>query len=144
MASYAARFAFVAHDVKTVSGGLKLLLGNAEDHIADPEFQRDMLITVRAATARIDTLIARLREPADALSVAGRSDPGSSVRDLPERLRAIARSRGPQVAVECDGGGGALGHPMVYLTLSESGRADCPYCGRRFELKPGAKAGHGH
>ena len=46
--------------------------------------------------------------------------------------------------VACDGGGGALGHPMVYLTLSDSGRADCPYCGRRFELKPGAKAGHGH
>lgn len=114
LASYAARFAFVAHDVKTVSGGLKLLLGNAEDNISDPEFQRDMLITVRAATARIDTLIARLREPADALSVAERSDPAGSVPDLPDRLRAIARSRGPQVAVECDAIGSAAMRPDAF------------------------------
>ena len=32
----------------------------------------------------------------------------------------------------CDGGGGALGHPKIYLDLSRSGRVDCPYCGRRF------------
>jgi signal transduction histidine kinase len=29
----------------------------------DPEFQRDMLLTVRASSARINTLIARLRQP---------------------------------------------------------------------------------
>ncbi len=94
---YAARFAFVAHDVKTVSGGLKLLLGNAEAHIADPEFQRDMLLTVRAATARIDGLIARLREPAEA------APPPAPLRhsaDLPERLRRIAAARRADVVIE--------------------------------------------
>ncbi len=40
--------------------------------------------------------------------------------------------------VACDGGGGALGHPRVYLTLGPEGKIDCPYCGRRFRLKPGA------
>jgi uncharacterized Zn-finger protein len=32
----------------------------------------------------------------------------------------------------CDGGGGALGHPRVYLAIDQSGRATCPYCGRLF------------
>ena len=44
--------------------------------------------------------------------------------------------------VGCDGG--TLGHPLVYLNLGEDGAADCPYCGRRFVLAEGAKAGAGH
>ena len=40
----------------------------------------------------------------------------------------------------CDGGGGALGHPKVYLNLAKDGEIDCPYCGKRFVLKAGAKA----
>lgn len=39
------------------------------------------------------------------------------------------------VVVGCDGGGGPLGHPMVYLSLEQRGWIDCPYCGRRFILK---------
>lgn len=46
--------------------------------------------------------------------------------------------------VGCDGGVGALGHPLVYLTLGAEGRVDCPYCGRRFVAKPGAVLDHGH
>lgn len=42
--------------------------------------------------------------------------------------------------VGCDGGGGPLGHPLVYLNLGASGHVDCPYCGRRYVLKAGAKA----
>ncbi len=34
--------------------------------------------------------------------------------------------------VACDGGGGALGHPVVYLTFSSKDYTDCYYCGRRF------------
>ena len=40
----------------------------------------------------------------------------------------------------CDGGGGALGHPAVYLNMGEKREIDCPYCGRRFVLKEGAGA----
>jgi uncharacterized Zn-finger protein len=43
--------------------------------------------------------------------------------------------------VSCDGGGGALGHPRVYLNLGADGAVDCGYCDRRFVLKAGAKAG---
>ena len=48
--------------------------------------------------------------------------------------------------VACDGGGGALGHPKVYLHIDpEHGRITCPYCSRTFILKTlsGAKSG-GH
>jgi uncharacterized Zn-finger protein len=35
--------------------------------------------------------------------------------------------------VSCDGGGGALGHPQVWLTLDEAGRdVRCPYCSRYY------------
>jgi uncharacterized Zn-finger protein len=45
--------------------------------------------------------------------------------------------------VACDGGVGALGHPRVYLNITTSGVIDCPYCGRRYVLEPGAqRAGH--
>jgi uncharacterized Zn-finger protein len=44
--------------------------------------------------------------------------------------------------VACDGGGGALGHPRIYLNMRD-GEAECGYCDRRYVLKPGAAA-HGH
>jgi uncharacterized Zn-finger protein len=32
----------------------------------------------------------------------------------------------------CDGGGGPLGHPKVYLSLAPAGRIECPYCSRLY------------
>jgi len=46
--------------------------------------------------------------------------------------------------VACDGGGGALGHPRVYLNMGDREAIDCPYCGRRYKLKAGAKVVHAH
>ena len=43
----------------------------------------------------------------------------------------------------CDGGGGALGHPKVFLHIGEDGTIDCPYCGRHYVLGSSAKPG-GH
>jgi putative PEP-CTERM system histidine kinase len=78
--THADRFAFVAHDIKTVASQLTLLLANAEAHLANPAFQQDMLLTVRAAAERIARLIQRLRvqeaEPTAAL------DPLSRLRGL--------------------------------------------------------------
>ncbi len=37
--------------------------------------------------------------------------------------------------VACDGGGGALGHPLVYLPIGNKPFIVCYYCGRRFEKK---------
>ena len=57
---YGERFAFVAHDIKNVAGQLRLLTANAERHIADPAFQRDMLGTIDASVRKIGNLIRRL------------------------------------------------------------------------------------
>ena len=37
-----------------------------------------------------------------------------------------------QSRVACDGGGGPLGHPLIFLTLGNDGRVTCPYCSRVF------------
>jgi len=37
--------------------------------------------------------------------------------------------------VACDGGGGALGHPLVYLEMGHEPQVQCPYCGRLFVLE---------
>lgn len=39
--------------------------------------------------------------------------------------------------VSCNGGGGALGHPLVYLEMGADGEVTCGYCDRRFILKGG-------
>jgi uncharacterized Zn-finger protein len=52
----------------------------------------------------------------------------------PEVITVDAKS------VACDGGG-VLGHPLVYLAIPASHRAECPYCGRIFLHRPGAPAG---
>ncbi|MBS7812039.1 XrtA/PEP-CTERM system histidine kinase PrsK [Roseococcus pinisoli] len=92
---YARRFAFVAHDVKTVAHQLSMLHANAEHHMDDPEFQADLLTTVGAAAARIATLVARLRNPEAEESLA-------RVAPL-DRLRTIARNIGHAVEIRDQG-----------------------------------------
>lgn len=36
--------------------------------------------------------------------------------------------------VACDGGGGALGHPRVWLHLDEDDQVLCPYCSRLYVM----------
>jgi len=36
--------------------------------------------------------------------------------------------------VACEGVGGALGHPRVWIELGVDGEAECGYCDRRFVL----------
>ncbi len=44
--------------------------------------------------------------------------------------------------VGCDGGGGTLGHPKVFLKIGDDGEVVCPYCSRRY-LRPGADGAPG-
>jgi len=37
-----------------------------------------------------------------------------------------------EMVVACNGGGGPLGHPRVYLNLAPHGRVECPYCSRTY------------
>lgn len=103
LADYAKRFAFVAHDVKTVASQLRLLLANAEENLDDPEFQRDMLTTVRLAADRIDSLIARLRGPAEAVAPAAPRRSASAL-DPAERLSLLARRHGARVRLTAEAG----------------------------------------
>jgi uncharacterized Zn-finger protein len=41
--------------------------------------------------------------------------------------------------VACDGVGGALGHPRVWLEMGEGTFVECPYCDRRFVLASGVE-----
>ena len=41
--------------------------------------------------------------------------------------------------VACDGGGGALGHPLVYMDMGEDDFVECGYCDRRFVFASGKK-----
>ncbi len=34
--------------------------------------------------------------------------------------------------IACDGDGGALGHPRIFLELGDKPFVECPYCDRRF------------
>ncbi|WP_298918896.1 zinc-finger domain-containing protein [uncultured Algimonas sp.] len=48
-----------------------------------------------------------------------------------------------QKYVKCDGGGGALGHPVTWLDMGEADFVICKYCDRVFKLDPKAVPG-GH
>ena len=41
--------------------------------------------------------------------------------------------------VACDGTGGALGHPRVFMEMGEADFVECPYCDRRFVLTTGVE-----
>ncbi len=105
---YGQRFAFVAHDIKNVSSQLSLLLANAEFHLDNPDFQRDMLATVRAAAAKITALLARL-------SASEGDAPASVVAPL-ERIAAIAatlrQSRGVSLAIAPSRTHGKIAMPL--------------------------------
>jgi uncharacterized Zn-finger protein len=40
--------------------------------------------------------------------------------------------------IACDGVGGALGHPRVWLEMGEASFVECSYCDRRFVLAKGS------
>ncbi|MDR3538041.1 MAG: PEP-CTERM system histidine kinase PrsK [Acetobacteraceae bacterium] len=83
---YSQRFAFVIHDIKNVSGQLSMLLTNAEVHADNPEFQRDMLATVRASVGKITRLLTRLQADRQERSHA-LITPGDRLADLVEAAR---------------------------------------------------------
>lgn len=49
----------------------------------------------------------------------------------PETIEVPANSD----QVKCDGGGGALGHPLVYYSFDGQDRVECGYCDRVFVKK---------
>jgi uncharacterized Zn-finger protein len=60
---------------------------------------------------------------------------GADAIPAPETISVTSRK------VKCDGGGGALGHPVVFYDMGEEDFVECLYCDRRFVLAAGA-GGH--
>lgn len=46
-----------------------------------------------------------------------------------------------EMEAACNGGGGPMGHPRVYLNLAPSGHHECPYCSRQFVNRAVARSG---
>ena len=90
--------AFVVHDLKNIVTQLSLMMKNAQKHSQNPEFQRDMLMTVENSLDRMRQLMLQLRE--------GATPPGTNVGvDLVEIVRRIQKnaiSRGRQLEFELD------------------------------------------
>ncbi len=92
--------AFVVHDIKNLVAQLSLLLSNAAKHKHKPEFQEDMLATIESSVARMNRMLAKLRETPDA-SVASRIE-------LADMLEEVIRSKNafslkPALEVEATG-----------------------------------------
>lgn len=105
---YSQRFAFVIHDIKNVSGQLSMLLTNAEVYADNPEFQRDMLATVRASVGKITRLLTRLqaeRQERDHALIT----PAERLRDLIAARRVTAEQ--PIVLSDSSMGAGAAIDP---------------------------------
>ncbi len=64
-------------------------------------------------------------------------------RKVAAKPATIASRPAPEVIavhgdrIACDGIGGALGHPRVWLQIGAAGFVECPYCDRRFERTAG-------
>jgi putative PEP-CTERM system histidine kinase len=103
---YSQRFAFVIHDIKNVSGQLSMLLTNAEVYADNPEFQRDMLATVRASVGKITRLLSRLqveRQERDHALIT----PADRLRDLIDTCQ-MTRNRDIVFSDRTDGAGAAI------------------------------------
>nr|WP_294502641.1 XrtA/PEP-CTERM system histidine kinase PrsK [uncultured Rhodopila sp.] len=103
---YGQRFAFVIHDIKNVSGQLSMLLANAEVYADNPEFQRDMLATVRASVGKITRLLSRLQADRQERNHA-LITPSERLRDLTGFYR-LTTSRTIVVQDHSEGAGAAI------------------------------------
>lgn len=101
---YSKRFAFVVHDIKNVSGQLSMLLANAEVHADNPEFQRDMLATVRASVTRIDGMLKKMQAHETTLE--------RTVIVPLDRLPALIATRADRARIALDHDGRAAGIVM--------------------------------
>lgn len=69
MAALARISSFIIHDLKNLTYTLSLTLENAREHIRNPEFQDDMIITIQNTLNKMNTLIHKLKTIPDKTSL---------------------------------------------------------------------------
>lgn len=84
------RFAFVVHDIKNLTSQMSLMLKNAERFGDRPEFQQDMLETVRNSVTRMKALLEQLNTQRQLDNQAQESVP---LADLLEQTAAVWRKQ---------------------------------------------------
>jgi putative PEP-CTERM system histidine kinase len=144
--------AFATHDIKGVASQLALLAGNAERHGASPDFRADMVLTLRSATERLTTLLARLASGGE---LARPAPEGCDLGTLARAVAAAVATRHPVQVIErepCATAGDARALEQVLTHLVQNGieaspaespvfigiSADGPWC--RVEI---IDSGHG-
>lgn len=80
------RFAFVIHDIKTVIYQMSLLLSNADKHADNPEFQKDLLLSVRDSVASMKRIL-------DQINAERMKDRHAATVDLTALVRKLADQR---------------------------------------------------
>jgi putative PEP-CTERM system histidine kinase len=98
--------AFVVHDLKNLVAQLSLMLKNSERHVANPEFQRDMLTTVEHVVERMNGLMLQLRTGATPVESVRHSDLGSIV----QRICVAKSDADARIDVDLTPGVIAVGH----------------------------------
>ncbi|MEA3347846.1 MAG: XrtA/PEP-CTERM system histidine kinase PrsK [Pseudomonadota bacterium] len=89
--------AFVMHDLKNQVSSLSLMVENAADYIADPEFQEDMLETLTGTIDKMKNLIARLK------NLREKPELNLTEVDLLEIAERVIRNLGREVELVKDG-----------------------------------------
>jgi uncharacterized Zn-finger protein len=57
--------------------------------------------------------------------------------------KTFALTHVTSTSVACDGGGGALGHPRIFLNINpDIGKIACPYCSHEFKLSGNNQTHH--
>jgi putative PEP-CTERM system histidine kinase len=88
--------AFVVHDLKNIVAQLALMLKNAERHRDNPEFQKDMFMTVEHSVERMRHLMMQLREGATPVDSPRGIDLGAVIL----RIKAAKASVGREVDID--------------------------------------------
>lgn len=91
--SFNKKFAFVVHDIKNVVSQLNLIVRNHERHGADPEFQRDLIETVRHSVARMNRLLEQLGGELRRSARADLASPAELIRSVVAKLAQRERVR---------------------------------------------------
>jgi len=122
------RFAFVVHDIKNMASQLSMMVRNAEKHAHNPEFQKDMVLTVQNSVDKMNSLLSRIgvvQAPAKEKS-AGTVEISGFIRDIvdkykPQNLQIAYQDNGEEIYVQGD----VESLDTIFMHIIENAREAC-------------------
>ncbi len=103
MASLHRVSSFVVHDLKNSATGLRLMARNAEEHISEPDFQRDLIRSVSDTADAIARVIERVAGGASHAAASGGGTLEQATRAAARRAGADAPGSGLRVELSGNG-----------------------------------------